>query len=113
MGDEQGRVYLMDQPSFFRFFDELEVEDNHLRMHRRVLANFYEEQMQLQRDLTMAEHGFALSEGLTFDSFKFLLHKSMILLGLHHYHGLESLVEEYEDYAWSVISAWKARELTA
>ena len=63
--------------------------------------------------MSLAKFGVALSEGLTLNSFKRILHRVSLLLGLHHNHELEDLLEEYEDYANSKVSQYKVQDVAS
>lgn len=95
--------YLMTRPKFFAFFSELTAGD----IVERKLHTLYDSQLELQRDLTMATAGVAITEGLNYDSFRVCLHRAAVQMKLSLHHVVSDLVQDYESRATAQVASWK------
>eukprot|EP00397_Hematodinium_sp_SG-2012_P018881 GEMP01019366.1.p1 GENE.GEMP01019366.1~~GEMP01019366.1.p1 ORF type:complete len:738 (+),score=120.63 GEMP01019366.1:235-2448(+) len=101
-GYRKHNTYLMTRPKFFEFLSEINDSIPERKMH-----SLYDSQMELQQDLTMATFGFAISEGLNYDSFRVCLHRAAVSMKLNLHHVIGDLITDYEDRATSQVSSWK------
>merc|ERR550514_2725817 len=90
-------VQLMNRSDACRFLADLGPADYAgPRLGRKAIGHYYDEVLQLQMELTCFA-GRTLSRGLTFDSFRILLLKVALSVGLH-FHGLVGdAVEAFTD----------------
>merc|ERR550514_1032986 len=101
----------MNQQHFVEFFDDLGVADPNCKISKKMVADVFKETLQMQKDVCQGKYGVSLSEGLTLNSFKLALNRLSLSLGLHRKYNIADLVEEYDDYAHSMVSQWKVRDV--